>query len=1299
MKKLNVAFLLLSAALCFSPAYAAKFKVAVLPDTQHYSKEYPATFTAQTQWIVNNKSSQSIAFVTHLGDIVQNADDASQWTNANASMNILNGQLPYSVCIGNHDYDAISEKRGTEPASIFKSYFGNSRYTGYNWYGGTSPKGLSFYQIFPAGGRNWLHLNLEWEPGLDILMWAQNIIDANPTLPVILSTHAYMSYHDPCDPNSTGLRGGTQGDAASGGYEMWHKFVQHNDQIIMTLNGHYDHEDHITFQNVYGRNVYSLTTDYQGRENGGNGFLNLIEFDFDNDAINVKTYSPTLNQWETDANSQFTFNIDLDARLSNFNSREAVNGIPAANIDIVNDGTGVVTMTIPAGQGTSDFYVINPANTGDYSVKIGTNREDDQLGGVLITAVSELGRNWTDGDGLTIFRSHTPMVNLWDSGQFDIGVSMPSLEYIDEDGEVWTYGRIMEGDCNVAAAYFPFSRFIGAHCQLLVEEQNNVNYPQVIYSAAGNGVVLGQNLTQFPSYFVDPELIVPKAAGNLNWAQNDADRGIFDFYITGVNSLTDGIVLGNAGGNEDNYFTASPYADGRGWQLAVNGNDSDHASECDAFSFVYIPYSTPGIVAGRVSGDSAGIVSGTGGFKVEFVSEGTHRLRIYGCTPADGVLLLTGENHYYDNDEYLTYKPDDINDCWIIQNRDLPESKLDSSANAEYVFAFIPFDGQTAPFDGNGTEAYPYLIYTKTDLEMVDYYPAAYFKLMNNIDLSGTTYTKALIAPDGNGLSDGFEGTEFSGSFDGNGYTIQNLTIDAGTGDHVGLFGYLKGATIKNLSVTGTVTAGHRTGGVTGYCGYSSYLINCHSSVMVNGTTRVGGLAGDCYISTVTNCSATGSVTGTGAEYAGGISGQLNTCTITGSYATGNVTGLARVGGLAGNLYMGSAESCYATGNVSGTGTSYVGGFVGQCYANTVTNCYATGTVTGGDGTDRVGGFVGNLYLPAAVVDNCYALGNVTASGQSVGGFVGANQQGYIEDSYATGNVTATKKSSDAEGSYIGGFVGYNYASTSNVAAITRCYAAGSVSGDNHVGGFVGYNYGSTTTYTANITKCYAMGNATAVYYVGGFCGRDITYGYISQSHATGNATGTGKAGTGETEAGGFIGRMSGNSFVDNCYATGSASVAYKRAGGFVGGHWGTLTNCYSTGTATGPAEVGGFCGYGTASTTSCYWDTQTSGLASSTVGTGKTTAQMKQQATFTGWDFVTAPIWKIRETLSCPKLNWQSFIDSDIDYSGAVDFADLKVIADNWLATGSGLAGDIYVDNTVNFKDFAQFAADWCEQ
>ena len=80
-----------------------------------------------------------------------------------------------------------------------------------------------------------------------------------------------------------------------------------------------------------------------------------------------------------------------------------------------------------------------------------------------------------------------------------------------------------------------------------------------------------------------------------------------------------------------------------------------------------------------------------------------------------------------------------------------------------------------------------------------------------------------------------------------------------------------------------------------------------------------------------------------------------------------------------------------------------------------------------------------------------------------------------------------------------------------------------------------------------------------------------------------------------------------------------------------------TITNCYSAGAISG-SNVGGLIGYNSAGTyNDCFWDTQTSGQATSGGGTGKTTAQMKQQATFENWNFST--IWAIVEDTSYPTL------------------------------------------------------------
>ena len=90
------------------------FTIIVLPDTQYYSEEYPWIFDNQTQWILENKESMNIVFVTHLGDIVDHWWTTEEFENANNSLSKLDGNLAYGVLPGNHD--------GAESGGDFYNY-------------------------------------------------------------------------------------------------------------------------------------------------------------------------------------------------------------------------------------------------------------------------------------------------------------------------------------------------------------------------------------------------------------------------------------------------------------------------------------------------------------------------------------------------------------------------------------------------------------------------------------------------------------------------------------------------------------------------------------------------------------------------------------------------------------------------------------------------------------------------------------------------------------------------------------------------------------------------------------------------------------------------------------------------------------------------------------------------------------------------------------------------------------------------------------------------------------------------
>ena len=239
-----------------------------------------------------------------------------------------------------------------------------------------------------------------------------------------------------------------------------------------------------------------------------------------------------------------------------------------------------------------------------------------------------------------------------------------------------------------------------------------------------------------------------------------------------------------------------------------------------------------------------------------------------------------------------------------------------------------------AVLSGGGTEANPYLIQSRADFDefansanaALYWASGVYTKLMCNLDLSDTTYTQAVIAPDI--LVDQeleFQGTMFTGVLDGNGHTISDLTINQPTKDYIGLFGWVgSGGHVKNLGL---------------------------KDVNIQGASYVGGVAGS-------------------------SSGAISSC-----YSTGSVGGYSCVGGLAGRNDHGSISMCYSTSTVGGFENS--GGLVGWLYYGSIDNCYSTGSSSG---FNCVGGLVGQNE--AGGIINCYSIGNVS-DGYSVGGLVG----------------------------------------------------------------------------------------------------------------------------------------------------------------------------------------------------------------------------------------------------------------------------------------------------------------------
>jgi hypothetical protein len=312
------------------------------------------------------------------------------------------------------------------------------------------------------------------------------------------------------------------------------------------------------------------------------------------------------------------------------------------------------------------------------------------------------------------------------------------------------------------------------------------------------------------------------------------------------------------------------------------------------------------------------------------------------------------------------------------------------------------------------------------------------------------------------------------------------------------------------------------------------------------------------------------------------------------------VRGAEFVGGLVGHN-NGEITNSYFIGTVRGQ-VRHIGGLVGQNYPGTIINSYSAGLVFGGD-TGMVGGLVGTN---AGIIKDSYSTSIVTMEsdesgrfGIVVGGFVGANYR-EISNCYSTGAVNGE--------SDVGGFVGWNE------GEINNSYSTGNVSGSIAVGGFVNGNLGE-------ISNCYSTSNISGNSVIGGFV--SVNYNGISNSYSTGIVQG-------DSIVGGFVGWNGVSSIINNNYSMSRVS-GKMIVGGFAGFNSGEIGNSYFAGTALRltvlPGDtviVGGFAGGSREGSifSNSFYDMEKSSQSESYGGEGKTTAEMKTQTTYAGWDF-----------------------------------------------------------------------------
>ena len=273
---------------------AESFTIVMLPDTQYASEYWPEVFRAQMAWVDAQQTTNNIRYVLHVGDVVDNSDQLVQWNNSKSAMGLPTDDVPYIIGPGNHDLDPGTAST-TRTTTRYNTHYPRNTFTALPSFGGTFPATANdnAYHTFTAGGVDWLVIAMKYAPSAAEITWANSVVSAHPNHSAILVTHAYQN--------------GTTKD--TNGNNLWTNLVSRHANFRFTFSGHYVNAGVITQQGANGNTVHQIQADYQNStQRDPNSYLRVMTYNPTTDSLDVKTYSPFLNRYMTDARNQFVLN-------------------------------------------------------------------------------------------------------------------------------------------------------------------------------------------------------------------------------------------------------------------------------------------------------------------------------------------------------------------------------------------------------------------------------------------------------------------------------------------------------------------------------------------------------------------------------------------------------------------------------------------------------------------------------------------------------------------------------------------------------------------------------------------------------------------------------------------------------------------------------------------------------------------------------------------------------------------------------------------------------------------------------
>lgn len=292
-------------------APADSFSIVLVPDTQAYrgagTKGQPESsgpvtndiFANHMRWIAANIESHKIAFVSHVGDIVD-INEPAQWQVAQQCMNMIHGKVPYGISVGNHDMTSKGD------STLFQKYFPKTRFDEFDWYGGCysgSPLGpqvsgnnANSYQLFSAGGIDFIFLHLECNAPDNVVDWANRLLETHSNRQALVTSH--MGWGPRAKPLQddeyfTGEKGRMEwvkihGARGNSPQQLWEKCYRHHANLLAVFSGDQSRTQayRAASRGDNGNTVHELLQDY------GSGWLRIYRFHPARNVVEAFTFFP-----------------------------------------------------------------------------------------------------------------------------------------------------------------------------------------------------------------------------------------------------------------------------------------------------------------------------------------------------------------------------------------------------------------------------------------------------------------------------------------------------------------------------------------------------------------------------------------------------------------------------------------------------------------------------------------------------------------------------------------------------------------------------------------------------------------------------------------------------------------------------------------------------------------------------------------------------------------------------------------------------------------------------------------------